>query len=111
MKNILCKVYAAFSPAGEEARKGVEEAAKGAVGGSEEWLFLEKDMLRISFEGAYFPLEETLAALQGLLPPDAEGKLDYLDLEEWKLLRHEFLNGRFSASERGLNHVLDYSGH
>ena len=110
MKNVFCKVYAAFFPVREIRLEIVKTAAMSAVG-SEDWLFLEGDMLRISFEGTYFPLEETLAALLAILPLSAEGKLDYLDIERWKLLRHMFRNGDFDVSERDLNQVLDYSGH
>ena len=110
MRNVLCKVYAAFFPVREIRLETVKTAAMSSAG-SEDWLFLEGDMLRISFEGAYFPLEEMLVALLAVLPPSAEGKLDYLDIERWKLLRHVFRNGGFDVSERDLNQVLDYSGH
>lgn len=111
MNNILCKVYAAFSPVERISLEAIEKAAEGAVGNGEPWLFWERDMLRISFEGVYFPLEDVLAALVGLLPPGAEGRLDYLDLENWRLVRNVFTGGSFVASERGLNQVLEYSGH
>lgn len=111
MKNVLCKVYAAFSPAGKPVLEAVSLAAQGAIGSGDPWLFLEGDMLRISFEGMYFPVDEVIAVLTGLLPAGSEGKLDYLDMEEWRLLRYVFAGEGFTASERSLNHVLDYSGH
>jgi hypothetical protein len=108
---ILCKAYAGLNPAGEDCRKAVAEAAEGALGCDEPWLFLEKDLLRIAFEGLYFPLEEVLQALEQSLPPQAEGKLDYLDLEAWTLTRHSFAAGRFTRTQpRDLNQLLDYSG-
>ena len=111
MKNVLCKVYAAFFPVGNIGLDALESAAEGALGNEEAWLFLEEGMLKISFEGVYFPLREVMEALEDLLPVNAEGKLDYLDLEEWRLHRHIYANGAFTVSERSLNHVLDYAGH
>lgn len=115
MKQGIAKVYAAFFPAGETALRAVEEAGAAALG-TEPWLFLERDILRISWEGMYFPVDEALEALKRALPPDAQGKFDYLDLEEWTLTRHVFQPGAggeaaFNAATRSLNHVLDYSGH
>ena len=109
---ILVKVYGAFYPAGEACAGAVREAGRGAMGHDEPWLFDEDGMIRISFEGLYFPLDEVLAALKSALPANAEGKLDYLDLEAWTLTRHVASPGRdFAVSTRSLNHVLDYAGH
>lgn len=71
----------------------------------------EDNLLRIFFEGIYFPLEECLAVIENLLTQDIRGKLDYLDLENWRLTRHIFQNGKISTSSAPLNNVLDYSGH
>ena len=118
MKHHIAKTYAAFSPAHEACCLAVEEAGRTALGMDAPWLFLEGDMLQIAWEGIYFPLDEVLQALNVCLPPDAEGKLDYLDLEAWTLTRHILLQGteagqqgRFSIATRSLNHVLDHSGH
>ena len=118
MKQAIVKVYAGFSPAHEACRLSVEEAGKTALGTDMPWLFLEGGILRITWEGIYFPLDEVLQALCACLPPDAEGKLDYLDLEAWALTRHTLLAGikagqygRFGVATRSLNHVLAYSGH
>ena len=40
-----------------------------------------------------------------------QGKLDVLDLENWRLTRHLFDQGRIRSSSAPLNNVLDYSGH
>ena len=116
MKHVLLKIYGAFSPANETARLAVETAGSAALSLEEQpWLFLEGDLLRISWEGISFPLEEVLDALTSTLPAESKGKLDVLDLESWTLRRHLLGPGqgqaRFSASERSLNHVLDYAGH
>jgi hypothetical protein len=114
MRQALVKVYAAFHPADNACLEAVAPAGQNALG-NEDWLSLERGMLRISFEGLCFPLDDTLRALESCLGADASGKLDYLDLESWELTRCEYpaQNGRtgFTRSSRGLNHVLAYSGH
>lgn len=117
MKQVIAKTYAAFFPAHEACRLAVREAGTAALG-TAPWLFLEGDILRIAWEGVYFPLDEVLQALNNCLPPDAEGKLDYLDLEAWTLTRHALLQNReaglrnrFTITTRSLNHILAYSGH
>ena len=111
MLKVLWKIYAGFCPADEAGFNALAQAGKDALGNEEPWLFLEKDLIRISFEGMYFPLEEILETLAAHLPPTALGKLDCIDLEAWRLTRYEFCNGGFTKSTRSLNHVLDYSGH
>lgn len=115
MKQVIAKCYAAFYPANANSFRAVGKAGAQAIGKEEPWLFLEEDLLRISWEGVYFPLDEILGALANSLPQDAEGKLDYLDLEDWTLTRHIFQpksdKEAFSVSTRGLNQILDYSGH
>lgn len=111
MSKVLLKIYAGFSPADQASFDAVSHAGKDALGHEEPWLFLETDLLRLSFEGIYFPLETVLEALAGHLPPTALGKLDSIDLEAWTLTRYEFSEGKFTATARGLNNVLDYSGH
>lgn len=105
------KVYAAFSPADADVLSAVEKVGREAIGHESPWLFLEGNMLRISWEGVYFPLEDVLRALADTLAHDAEGKLDYLDLEDWTLTRYLPEGNAFRASTRGLNQVLEYSGH
>lgn len=117
MAIVLAKVYAAFSTADKDCFSAVAEAGQDAMGHEEDWLFLEGDMVRISWEGLYFPVDEVLEALGNSLPPEAEGKLDYLDLEAWTLTRFVFTpktgsgEKAFSSSTRNLNQVLEYSGH
>ena len=111
MSRPLVKVYAAFLHADARVLAAVEKAGREAMGHEDAWLFLEDDLLRISWEGVYFPLEEVLQALAATLAQNAGGKLDYLDLEDWTLTRCIPHNGVFQCSKRSLNHVLDYSGH
>jgi hypothetical protein len=37
--------------------------------------------------------------------------MDVLDMEAWELRRYARVGGNFRLSRRGLNQVLDYSGH
>ena len=111
MTKSIIKIYAAFSPVAEAVRQELETVEKDVMGNGEEWLFWEDGLLRISFEGLYFPIEEALAILEPHLTGKSSGKLDILDLEDWTLTRHELRNGQLTASTRSLNHVLDYAGH
>ncbi|MDL2266394.1 hypothetical protein LJC46_00195 [Desulfovibrio sp. OttesenSCG-928-G15] len=109
------KVYASFSAAPEGSAERITRVMQQAIADrsteGEETVFQEGALLRISFEGLYFPLEEVLAELATTLARDATGKLDYLDMEAWTLTRHVFTHGAFSQSTRSLNHILDWSGH
>ena len=112
MERILVKVYAGLHPADTACADSVRRAGAAAVQDSGEvWLFHERDLLRISFEGMYFPEEEVLAALEACLPAQAQGRMDVLDLENWELRRYAREDGKFRLVRRNLNHVLDYSGH
>ena len=109
---VLLKVYGNLCPADAGTRAAVAGACEGRIpAGEEEAVTLEGDLLRISFEGLYFPVEETLAAVAARLRPDQTGKLDVLDLENWRLERHVFADGRISSGAAPLNNVLDFSGH
>ena len=109
---IIIKIYAALHPAGAHCIACVRQAGAGAIPeSSEPWLFLEHDLLRISFEGLYFPEDDVLKALDTSLPTDACGKMDVLDLETWELRRYTRHDGKFSLVNRDLNHVLGYAEH
>lgn len=71
---------------------------------------LTGDMLRISFEGIWFPVEDVRNFLERYSGSGLDGKLDVLDLEAWRLIRMEFRDGIFRESAAPLNNVLDYSG-
>ena len=55
------------------------------------------------------PAQQLLYALQER--EKAQGKLDVLDMEGWKLTRHVLAGGSVHSSSAPLNNVLDYSGH
>lgn len=113
MSKVPVKVYAAVSPAAEPCLTAVLRAGNTGFGHEEDepWAELDGDLLRISFEGLYFPLEDVLSALDEYLPPDARGKLDYLDMEAWTLTRYTWGDGPRGVATRSLNQVLEYSGH
>jgi hypothetical protein len=111
MERILVKVYAGLHPADAACVEAVRQAGDGALHDSgEAWLFHEDDVLRISFEGLYFPEDEVIAAFEAWLPAHAQGKMDVLDMEGWELRRYAREGGTFRLSRRGLNQVLEYSG-
>ena len=111
MKRILVKVYAWLHPIDVACADAVRRAGDAAIHDSgETWLFHEHDLLRISFEGIYFPEDEVIASLEACLPACARGKVDVLDMEDWELRRYTREGGTFRLSRRGLNHVLEYSG-
>lgn len=67
--------------------------------------------LSLSFEGFYFPIDEFRRVLQEPFQGDLSGKLDYIDLENWRLTRTVFNVDGAKTSSASLNHVLEYSGH
>lgn len=71
----------------------------------------ENGLLAISFEGVFFPLEEALLAIKKGLDTAQKGKLDYLDLENWRMIRYLIENGEIARREAPLNNILAYSGH
>ena len=51
-------------------------------------------------------------AMPPVVPTDEEiHGIDVLDLENWRLIRHVFEQGRIRTSSAPLNNVLDYAGH
>ncbi len=108
MANIMYKVYGAFYPVEKELFTNILNIGNEAMPAQDEaWLFFEKDMLRFSFEGLYFPQDDILLALESRLSAESSGKLDILDMEQWKLYRHVWKNGNFEKIERNLNDILE----
>lgn len=109
----LCKAYGHVYPCGDALYRALEQAVSDVMGqeGDEPVLVREGDMARISFEGIHFPVEEVVQALEEGLTPDMQGKLDYLDLENWRLTRYRLEAGAVRSSSAPLNNVLAFSGH
>ena len=109
----LCKVYGHVYPLSEALYAALEASMSGCMGQETDdpALLREGDMARVSFEGIHFPEEEVIAALRTHLTPAMQGKLDCLDLENWRLTRYRFEGGEVRTSAAPLNNVLDFSGH
>lgn len=112
MRDPLVKAYGHVYPVGAPLEDALRAALREALPDNDDVPLLERDgdMLRISFEGGYFPEEEVVSVLR-TAPGRTLGKLDVLDLENWRLTRHAFRDGRLHTSAAPLNNVLDYSGH
>ena len=113
MRQPPLKVYGHVYPIDDAFYAALAEACADAMPDTDDLPVLERDgdMARISFEGAYFPVEEALAAIRAHLRQEHQGKLDVLDLDGWRLHRHTFAQGGIESHSAPLNNVLDYSGH
>lgn len=107
---VLIKVYGSLFPADEAILQTLLPIASLASPQESAPIILEGDLLLISFEGVYFPLEDLAECLKGLLKSGMEGKIDFLDIENWKMTRYLIRDGKISHNSVGLNHVMDYSG-
>lgn len=106
---VLVKAYGSLWPADEALAQSLGEILSRAVPpGAVE---LEGDLLRLSFEGVWLPAEEILEEIAKGLKLESKGRLDLIDIENWRLKRSEFLEGRVRSRSAPLNSVLDYSGH
>ncbi len=112
MRDPLVKVYGHVYPADASLETALRAALADALPDSDDEPLLDRvgDMLRISFEGSYFPEEEVVAALRAAAGT-LQGKMDVIDLEGWRLTRHSFHDGELRSRVAPLNNVLDYSGH
>ena len=110
----LLKVYGHLYPCDQELEEELSLALEGAIANelSKDLPLLErdKDLIRLSFEGLYFPEEEVLEVIKKHLNPKQHGKIDFLLLDEWRLRRYFLEQGQISSRETSLNNVLDYSG-
>ena len=109
--HVLIKVYGHIRPVSDDFFTALARACSDAISEEQDVPILrrEGETLHISFEGLYFPLEETLHLLARHVGPEHRGKLDVLDIENWRLSRHVF-DGGLRSSSAGLNSVMDYAG-
>ena len=107
----LLKVYGSLERATSELFEEVKKICQQALPIENSLASMDGNTLLISFEGVWFPQDDILEAFKRLLTPDQKGKLDILDLEEWKMTRHVFQDGKIITKSSPLNNVLDYSGH
>lgn len=116
---VVLKVYASFAPVRPWVVDRLTAIAREAMGREDEEVPIVSvlgDMVRLSFEGLYFPWDEATVVFEKAVAEGARGKMDVLDMENWTMTRFE------SAEERGtggfhlkrgkvpLNHVMDFSG-
>ncbi len=111
-KHILIKVYGHIWPSTVHLIQSLQPIVPYSEHMNlDEILEHDNDLTRISFEGIYFPLDDVLEVIKTFLQNDSQGKIDYIDLEEWTLTRHTITGKDISISQRSLNDVMDYSGH
>ena len=110
----ILKVYGHIYPADQaletDLQRALDSAIADEISHDVPLLSREKDMLRISFEGLYFPEEDVVATLEQHLKPSQVGKLDILDLDAWRMRRYVIGQGTITSRAKSLNNVLDYSG-
>lgn len=104
MEQIIIKVYGSITPANQAMLNAVQNIAEGSIS-------LDGDVLLISHEGMYFMIDECIDALKPLMDKDCEGRIDYIDMDEWTLSRYWIHGGLVTHSTVGLNQVMAYSGH
>lgn len=109
---VLLKVYGNIAPAPVGLAATLAKTALAALPPAQDPVISQVgELITISFEGIYFPLEETVAAILGSLKGNEKGKVDALDIEEWILTRYLIAAGQISKQKAPLNHVLAWSGH
>lgn len=108
---VLIKAYGNLYPADSALRNQINRQCRDCASAGDPPASLDGELLRISFEGIWFPAEEVLELIKNQLSPDQSGKLDILDLENWRLDRSVFEKGEIFTHSAPLNNVLDYSGH
>lgn len=111
MNNLMVKVYGFLRPCNESCLASLGSALCLLGDAAEDVLSLQGDLLNISFEGTFFPIDDFLEALAPCLNSASEGKVDYIDMEAWVLHRHRFEAGKIISSKGDLNNILAYSGH
>ena len=114
MRGVALKVYASFYPLAPEEVEALGDALDGLaplVMGDASTVFREGDMIRISYEGLYYPVDDALDVLEELLPATAQGRLDAIDMEGWTITRYLYAGGKRTHNTRSLNDILDHSGH
>lgn len=107
MELILVKVYGSIHPAGIELAKRLEII----LGDDDDVVEVDGDMVRISYEGVYFPIDEVLEIIQEYLTDESSGRIDYINMDGWRLHRHMIEGTSINEKSNCLNNVLAYSGH
>ena len=111
-QQVVLKVYGHIWPVTAEFVGQLGQCLRDAMPTNDDVPLLchEGDMARISFEGIHFPVDEVLELVRGQLDASQRGKLDVLDMENWRMQRHVFEAGQIRSSAAPLNHVMDFAG-
>ena len=112
MRQEPCKAYGNLHPANERILRALE-AVFDTWGLAVDLELAGSDgaLLRLSFEGVFFPEDDVVNAIRPFLTPQSTGKLDIINVEDWTLTRYMFDAGQLHRGQRDLNQVLEYSGH
>lgn len=106
MRPILEKAYGNLYPVTEECYNQAYTILSSW--NIEDAVFLEKDMLRFSYEGDYFPCDEIAECLRSFHTKETQGKLDCMNIEDWTLTRHSYiLGGDYHSNTATLNKALE----
>lgn len=109
---VLIKAYGNLWPADADLAAALRQTAADCLPKPKAPVIgMQGDLLTISFEGIYFPAPDFLNVIERLRPQTLRGKLDVLDIENWRLERHIFADGKTETRCAPLNDVLAYSGH
>lgn len=111
MQTVRVKVYGFLRPCPPEYLPQLRASLRLLGDAADGVLELGGELLNIAYEGAFFPLDDFMAALSPLLRPESLGKVDYLDIEAWEITRLNFENGFVTRATRDLNSALAHSGH
>lgn len=111
--NVLVKVYGNLYPVTASLYGQVQEVCRsGCIVENTDIPVVEQcgDLLRISYEGPFFPLDDLLESLAPRLEAGMQGKIDYIDLEDWTLTRHTIDGASLRVSSAPLNNIMDHAG-
>ncbi|MFI3272355.1 MAG: hypothetical protein R3Y11_09695 [Pseudomonadota bacterium] len=109
MRNILVKVYGSVHPLASEEKSSLIKRLELLL--DDDAVDFSGDMVRISFEGMYFPIDEVLEIIQEYLHAESQGRIDYIDMDAWRLHRHLIEGTTITEKSNNLNNILDYAGH
>ncbi|MBN2140147.1 MAG: hypothetical protein JW718_03980 [Desulfovibrionaceae bacterium] len=85
-----------------------EQAFEEVRGGLPFTKVVYKDrVLSVDYEGVYIDIEGFLQDMARLMDKDGQGKVDFIDHVDWKLIRYVLENGGYKGREVKLNNVME----
>lgn len=67
----------------------------------------KNELLNVDYEGHYIDIDDFLEELVKRLPETAWAKVDFIDHLDWKMTRHEIIEGKLSSREINIDAVLE----